>query len=967
MSVVIEQFWKLARKSNLFSADECTRLQDRFQAVRSADVDANARTLASWLVSENQLTLYQAQVLLAGKPGPFCFGDYRVNDRVDRGSGIRRFTGVHRPTNHRVLLHFWQGSSDDWPEIASQAARHQSLDHPHLDRCYETIQDGPFRIAISEDVEGITLRSLFEKGQQFPTGDAIRITRQIALALNQIHTASLVHGSMLPNELVLQPGNHSRLRRLPLQSNRPIDFTVSDPKQRLLYQADFLAPELKRPGQSPTPLSDIYALGCIFYQLLSGQPPFPNGELAEKMQRHATEPVRPLDEVRAMPNGLGEVASFMMAKNPELRYQQSAEVARKLEAFLGGAPKPRLARPRPTEGFYLSHLQKQRERIPTHLVPSPTGPVPVQPVGSPAGSSEPTLPPPTAPSSSEASQTPRIETPLVDTGSSQLTPRPFRARSGPASLRYGMAAATICLLMIAIGLIITWNKPQVQAPPRQDSREKTEQGGSPGTAASPTARDVAEDDSFIEDDGQTLWRSPTAGEPIELDYSPPAAQFFLIARPSDMLKCKEGPAVLKALGPLNDQVEALFEQLQIPLTKIDQLIVALTPQDVGAPRVTMIARFNSKPTVTDLLTRINHQDSPEGQRWKVAEYDAIVPRDDLNVICIGDEIEIAGILETGGTPPLLKRQIEKLRRLTDRERHLTLLFDPHFLNADGRETLRGIYSTLRAPISNFLGDQVQAASVSLHFENPFYGEVRLASSLDQDPFRLAAACRQHLSVLPEKVNDYLGRTNIDRFWQPIAMRFPLMLRFLHDQARIGVTDQCAIINFVAPENSAHNLVLASQLAIEASGTSPLTSAQEPTSVPINWTTILNHPMDLSFPQLSLEFALRDFAAALKDEFPGENIQIKIIGGDLQLAGITRNQQIRNIQLKQKSVEEILSQLVRQANPVRTDSLASPEQKLVWTLAPSGESTGKTILITTRTAATREGYSLPEQFLANPSN
>jgi len=69
MSVVIEQFWKLARKSNLFSTDECTRLQDRFQAVRSADVDANARTLASWLVSENQLTLYQAQVLLAGKPG----------------------------------------------------------------------------------------------------------------------------------------------------------------------------------------------------------------------------------------------------------------------------------------------------------------------------------------------------------------------------------------------------------------------------------------------------------------------------------------------------------------------------------------------------------------------------------------------------------------------------------------------------------------------------------------------------------------------------------------------------------------------------------------------------------------------------------------------------------------------------------------------------------------------------------
>ncbi|MDG2380086.1 MAG: protein kinase [Pirellulaceae bacterium] len=966
MSVPIEQFWKLARTSSLFSASECTTLHDRFQAVSGANVDANARTLASWLVSEKRLSVYQAQVLLAGKPGPFFFGDYRVNDRVESGLGIRRFAGVHRPTNHRVLLHFWHGSADDWAEIESQAARHQSLDHPHLDRCYETIQDGPFRIAISEDVEGITLRSLLAKEQPLPSGDAIRITHQIALALNQIHTATLIHGFVLPNELVLQPGNHSRLRRLPLQRNAPVDFTASDPKQRLLDQADYLAPELKRQGQAPTPLSDIYALGCIFYQLLSGQPPFPDGEVAEKMQRHATEPVRPLDEFRAMPSGLSEVSSFMMAKNPELRYQQSAEVARKLEAFLGGAPKARLARPRSTEGFYLSHLEKQRERIPTHLVSPQNRSTPIQPVAPPESIPTTVASGPPEVASFKTSPTPVIETPIVDTGSSQVTAGQSPTHSRPTWQRFGMAAVTISILMLAIGLIINWRAPRVQSPADPTHQSKTEQGVSPTPVASPTAINLAKDESLIDDDGQTLWQSPTKGEPIELSYSPPAAQFFLIARPRAMLESDEGPAVLNALGPLNDHVQALFEELQLSLAEIDQLLIALTPQDVGSPRVTIVAKFNSEPTVTELLTRINHQDSPDGKRWQIADYHAIVPKEDPNVICFADETEITEIVKTGGTPPLLKRQIERLRRLTDRERHLTLLFDPHFLNADGRETLRGIYTALRGPISNFLGDEVQAATVSLHFENPFYGEVRLASSLDQDPFRLAATCRQRLSSLPEKVNDYLGRTTIERFWQPIALRFPLMLRFLHDQARIGVTDQCAVINFVAPEKSAHNLVLASQLAIEASGASP---PQEPPSSPepTDWRRILEHSMNLSFPQLSLEFALRDFTAVLKDTFPSENIQIKIVGSDLQLAGITRNQQIRDVQLKQKTVDEILTQLVRQANPVRTDSLSSVEQKLVWVLAPSDESTGKTILITTRTAATQKGYSLPKQFLANPSN
>ena len=83
MSVAIPEFWKLVIESRLLTAEQCGKLGADFGHVKGAANQSNARTLAEWLVSRNALSRYQSTVLLAGRAGPFYYGDYRVYDRVE--------------------------------------------------------------------------------------------------------------------------------------------------------------------------------------------------------------------------------------------------------------------------------------------------------------------------------------------------------------------------------------------------------------------------------------------------------------------------------------------------------------------------------------------------------------------------------------------------------------------------------------------------------------------------------------------------------------------------------------------------------------------------------------------------------------------------------------------------------------------------------------------------------------------
>ena len=109
MSVEIPEFWQLLSESRLLVPEECDELAQAFGGVKGAAKQGNSRTLAEWLIAEGRITRYQSTLLLAGTPGPFFYGEYRVHDRMGEGLLAGRFRATHVPTSHGVILEFISG------------------------------------------------------------------------------------------------------------------------------------------------------------------------------------------------------------------------------------------------------------------------------------------------------------------------------------------------------------------------------------------------------------------------------------------------------------------------------------------------------------------------------------------------------------------------------------------------------------------------------------------------------------------------------------------------------------------------------------------------------------------------------------------------------------------------------------------------------------------------------------------
>jgi hypothetical protein len=128
--------------------------------------------------------------------------------------------------------------------------------------------------------------------------------------------------------------------------------------------------------------------------------------------------------------------------------------------------------------------------------------------------------------------------------------------------------------------------------------------------------------------------------------------------------------------------------------------------------------------------------------------------------------------------------------------------------------------------------------------------------------------------------------------------------------------------------------------------------------------LLRRRASLDFKRNSLEMALQDLMAQFKDAEPA--LEIKILGKDLQMEGITRNMSIRDFSMKDAPVADILTEIVVRANPVTGIKPNSPDQRLVWVVGPHPEDASRqAILVTTRAAAANNGYELPAQFVAQP--
>ncbi len=335
----------------------------------SKNFDSDA--LGRQLVERGWLTPYQRHLLLQGRASALLLGPYVILDCLGEGGTGQIFKARHTGLNRVAAVKVLRQDLLTDAEMLQRFLREIKLTsklakHPHLVHAFDAGPVAGTYFLAMEFIEGIDLEHLVRQIGPLPIRQACDYLRQAALGLQHAHEHGLVHLDIKPANIIVTPRPGKQpdqwgtvkvldlgLARLCAKSAPPgqSSLTLTLDGTTTMGTPDYMAPEQALDLHRADIRADIYSLGCTFYYLLTGKPPFAGGALAVKLMRHQQAEPPDLTEFRSdVPAPLISIVRRMLAKSPEERYQTPAEVVRALAPFCPAqAPgKTRSAGPRMT-------------------------------------------------------------------------------------------------------------------------------------------------------------------------------------------------------------------------------------------------------------------------------------------------------------------------------------------------------------------------------------------------------------------------------------------------------------------------------------------------------------------------------------------------------------------------------------------------------------------------------------------
>lgn len=204
------------------------------------------------------------------------------------------------------------------------------LSHPNIVSVYDVSHSDDVEYIVMELIDGITLKQYLQKKSVLDPSEVLDFTIQTAKALEHAHSKGIIHRDIKPQNIMLLKDGMIKVADFGIAS---LENTIEENNGETVGSVHYIAPEQAR-GEAPDARSDIYSLGIVMYEMLTGKLPYVGNSDVEVAVKHMnTDPVTPRDIVPSIPEELERICLKAMNSNIVERYQSASEMLADLEEY----------------------------------------------------------------------------------------------------------------------------------------------------------------------------------------------------------------------------------------------------------------------------------------------------------------------------------------------------------------------------------------------------------------------------------------------------------------------------------------------------------------------------------------------------------------------------------------------------------------------------------------------------------
>ncbi|MEU7573377.1 serine/threonine-protein kinase [Micromonospora sp. NPDC049240] len=266
---------------------------------------------------------------------------YELTYPIGRGGMGEVWAGHDERLDRPVAVKFLRQTevSEDERDTAVRRFRREArvtarLDHPGVPAIHDLGEHGRDLYLVMQLVPGAVLTDLIAERERLDVAESATIAVQVCAVLAAAHAASLVHRDLKPQNLMITPTGAVKVLDFGVAALLgPVEASRLTATGHTLGTPAYIAPE-QAAGDPVGPAADLYALGCVLFEMLTGRPPYEAGNAPELLRRHMQAPIPVITEYRStVPDDLAHLIYCLLGKKPTDRPASAIEVQRLLVPF----------------------------------------------------------------------------------------------------------------------------------------------------------------------------------------------------------------------------------------------------------------------------------------------------------------------------------------------------------------------------------------------------------------------------------------------------------------------------------------------------------------------------------------------------------------------------------------------------------------------------------------------------------